>query len=47
MELAAHILDDTVVFMWLGSLHGAISVVLSETPFEVVAAHKHTIMKKS
>lgn len=46
-ELAAHILDDIVVFMSLGSPYRAISVVCSETPFEAVAAYKHTIKKKS
>lgn len=46
-ELAAHNLDDTVVFMSLGSQDGAISVVCSETLFNAVAAYKHTIKKKS
>ena len=45
-ELAAHILDDIVVFMSLGSQHGAISVVCSQTSFEAVAPNKHTIKKK-
>lgn len=46
-ELTAHNLDDTVVFMSLGSRYRAISVVCSETLFNAVAANKHTIKEKS
>lgn len=46
-ELAAHNLDDSVVFMSLGSQDRAISVVCSQALLNAVAAYKHTIKKKS